>query len=106
MNFQEDSWLTNGGKAELVEGCRLNMVELIDPSTHSWNLETLQTALKPVGAIEALKVPIGWTNQEDKLVWPLTKDGVYTVKSSYRSINDNLNRPTPGIYLFFLCSFS
>lgn len=63
-----------------MEGCRLNTVkELIDPATRSWNVEALQKALKPAGAIEYLKVSIGWSNQSDKLIWPLTKDGSYSV---------------------------
>lgn len=97
VNIRDDIWLTNGRKAVLKEGCNLKVVqELIDPLTHSWNVNAIHSALHPDVAIEALKVPIGWSTIEDKLIWPHTKEGNFSVKSGYWCISEVVNLSSPN----------
>lgn len=75
----------------MIAGSTLSTVnELIDPISHSWNLKVLKGSLHHSDAYEALKFPLCWSNTEDKLIWPHTKEGTYTVKSGYWCMKENL----------------
>lgn len=62
------------------------VTELIDHSTHSWDVSKLRNCLHPISAIEALKTPICSSDPSDHLFWPLTKDGLYSVSFGYKCL--------------------
>ncbi|KAJ1441003.1 Reverse transcriptase domain [Sesbania bispinosa] len=45
------------------------------------------THLPPPLAIKALQTPIAWFQQEDRLIWPYTSDGSYSIKTRYHVAN-------------------
>lgn len=49
----------------------------------------MRQVLDPNSAIEALKTPIGWSNIDDSLLWPIEKNGNYSTKSGYVSLMDD-----------------
>lgn len=59
------------------------MRELIDPTSHQWNISAIRDSLSLDCVIHAIKTPIGWMSLEDKLFWPSSKDGNCSVKSGY-----------------------
>lgn len=74
-------WLASEDKALTKQGCVLTTVQdLIDPTTHSWNIGVLRESLDSYPAIEAVKTPIGRSNPFDSLFWPHTTYGNYSVK--------------------------
>lgn len=59
--------------------------ELIAPN-HEWDINLIRSNMSSTSAIEVLKTPISWTYPLDKLFWPHSKDGSYSVKSGYNKI--------------------
>lgn len=76
--------------------CNATVVEeLIDQVSKVWNVNALRTCLAPESAIEALKTPISVLQVEDELFWPLSKDGIFSVRSGYRAIKDSCQETIP-----------
>lgn len=89
LSVFEDRWLVSGGLAKVKQGCSVSRVQelITNPLTLGmWMLWRL--CLHPKSAIEALKNPIGFSDLEDRLYWPLTQDVIYSVKSGYKCLNE------------------
>ncbi|XP_075645658.1 uncharacterized protein LOC142616757 [Castanea sativa] len=57
---------------------------LIDPVTKEWHSATIQSIFSPRDAKLIMSIPLSSIPVADKLVWPYSPTGVYTVKSGYR----------------------
>lgn len=91
VSIAEDRWLASWEKVFLKEGCNLtNVQELIDPMSHSWKTGALRFSLQPISVIEAMKTPIGWFDPTNKLIWPPSKDGCYSVKYGYACLREGV----------------
>lgn len=60
------------------------VVSLIDPTTNEWNLATLLELFLPRDIALIKSIPLSCKSMEDKLYWPFTPLGTYSVKSGYR----------------------
>ena len=81
-----------------VEGfVDLKVFVLIDLDSKSWDDSLLHGLFNPVEESLINSIPLYFTSVEDKLVWPFTALGEYTVKSSYNFLaNENLNTQALG----------
>lgn len=81
----EDNWLSSSNEVVPREGCGLSkVVEIIHHGFNSWNV--LRETLVPKSTIEVVQTHIGWSDPVNSLIWPLAKDGSYSVKSEYGSL--------------------
>ena len=55
--------------------------DLINPLTRTWDLHLVQGLLSPDEAALVLSIPLSRTPVEDKIIWPFTPSGKYTVNS-------------------------
>jgi hypothetical protein len=62
--------------------------DLILPISKNWNTSLVKHLFLPFEATQILNIPIINTNYPDEFYWPNTKDGVYTVKSGYHTLQD------------------
>ena len=76
-----------------VEGFEeLKVFDLIDPKSKSWDENLLHGLFVPEEVSLIKSIPLCITLVEDKLVWPFTASGEYTVKSRYNflvKVNSN-----------------
>lgn len=59
------------------------MAELLDPETGWWNYDLLNAIFTPTETTKVYSVVPSPMNQEDKLFWPGSKNGCFTVRSAY-----------------------
>ncbi|XP_062021026.1 uncharacterized protein LOC133737505 [Rosa rugosa] len=64
--------------------CPTLVKELIT-TPNSWNENKIWTVFLPEDAEAILSIPLSSRNHEDRLTWQLEKQGMFTVKSAYRS---------------------
>ncbi|KAK2435146.1 putative mitochondrial protein [Trifolium repens] len=93
INIWHDNWLPEqpGHKiwsvASTVAPQKL-VKDLILPISKNWNTSLVKHLFLPFEATQILNIPIINTNYPDEFYWPNTKDGVYTVKSGYHTLQD------------------
>nr|POE65505.1 hypothetical protein CFP56_47103 [Quercus suber] len=68
---------------------------LIDQQSRTWDLEIIKGYFNPLEVDLILKIPLSSNYVEDKLVWPHTANGVYSVKSGYNFIAKEKTLPLP-----------
>lgn len=78
----------------------IRVVDLIDPRVKQWDSDFLHGLFYPQEVSLIKSIPIYNANIKDKLIWPYTSSGQYTVQLSYRVLakenainppNENLN---------------
>ena len=81
-----------------VEGFEnLKVFDLIDPESNSWDENLLHGLFIPEEVNLIKSIPLCITLVEDKLVWPFTASGEYSVKSGYNFLAmNNLETHAPG----------
>ncbi|KAK7857643.1 putative ribonuclease h protein, partial [Quercus suber] len=62
---------------------------LINPATRSWRNDVIDHVFSIQEAEIIKNIPLSSTNQPDKLIWPFTPSGNYSVKSGYRFLHEN-----------------
>nr|POE63869.1 putative ribonuclease h protein [Quercus suber] len=68
----------------ILEGMQEAKVDtLIDQQSRSWDIDILKGFFAPLEVDLILKIPLSSSYVEDKLVWPHTANGVYSIKSGY-----------------------
>ena len=60
----------------------------------SWDIEILKDYFAPLEVDLILKIPLSYNYVEDKLVWPHTANGVYSVKSGYNFLAKEKSLPS------------
>ena len=89
IKFWTDPWLPSEFlpfvSSQVATGLENQCVSaLIKPGTNEWNSELLQQlfSARDISLIES--IPLSSKQVEDRLFWPFTPSGSYTVKSGYR----------------------
>lgn len=91
-----DNLLASGQSVPLKKNAYVTMVnELITPD-HEWDINLITSNLSSARANEVLKTPISWTSPLDKLFWPNSTNGSYSVKSGYNIIMELSHMPCTG----------
>ena len=83
-----DNWLPLKGKAKVSSPQFLGQVNssvasLINESTRSWRTDVIEHLFDPAEAAIIKGIPLCSSSQRDKVIWPFTPSGHYTVKSGY-----------------------
>lgn len=89
IRIRKNKWIPNNPSnmvlhpiAEKVEDCMVS--KLIDPDLHYWRRDFIMERflINDVNAI--CKIPLSQRRAMDSVVWLHTKNGVYSVRSSYQ----------------------
>ncbi|KAJ1382729.1 Ribonuclease H-like superfamily, partial [Sesbania bispinosa] len=90
------NWLASGDNLKhlsLTEDIRVS--NFMAEESRNWDPGKIRQLVPSQEAIRILQTPISWSLHSDKLQWPHTLSGSYTVKSGYhaarRDINETLN---------------
>ena len=102
-----DPWLSYDQPLKLMGPPNKNdqnmlVSELIDQQTKEWNREAVQRLL-PHEAEKILSIKPGKGCSPDKIIWTLTKSGIYTTKTGYHAAETQateMQTPTGGQNLF------
>ena len=87
-------WLPLKNKAKVTSPQILGQVNtsvavLINESTRSWRSDVIDHVFEPAEAAIIKGIPLSSFSQEDKLIWPFTPSGQYTMKSGYRFLYES-----------------
>ena len=72
---------------------------LIDQQTRTWDMDVLKGLFAPLEVGLILKIPLSSNYVDDKLVWPHTANGVYSVKSEYNFVAKEKASPPLAVSL-------
>ncbi|KAK9984665.1 hypothetical protein SO802_034190 [Lithocarpus litseifolius] len=75
---------------ELIDNSMIS--SLIDTDTGEWIEQMIDHLISPFSAQRIKAIPLCKTRQEDCIVWPRSRDGNYTVKTSYQLLGKIENR--------------
>ena len=89
-----DNWLPSKSSAKISTSVLFGQENscvgvLINPVTRSWRNEVIDHVFNAQEAEIIKSTPLSSTNQLEKLIWPFTPLGNYSVKSSYRFLHEN-----------------
>ena len=84
-----DNWLPTKSQPKvtspMIFGQQNSTVEvLINQSTRRWRSEVINHCFSLAEAEVIKSIPLSSTSQPDKLIWPFTPMGHYSIKSGYR----------------------
>ena len=100
INIWNHRWLdiTGGGKiASPNFNPSLSTVkDLFIPGTKVWNKEPIEQNFLPWEAERIHSIPVSHFPMEDLLIWPLTTDGNYSVKSAYQLLSSESRSALPS----------
>nr|POF22818.1 putative ribonuclease h protein [Quercus suber] len=98
-----DNWLPTPGCPKVIsqggEGCEKTRVgDFIDQETREWREDLIDRVFFDFEASIIKKIPLCRSIQDDILIWPFNPDGVYSVKSGYRFLQDSrlAHQPSPS----------
>ena len=93
-------WLLDLNHSKIISPNANNDVrrvcDLFLPGTQTWDSGRLASCFLPWEADIVRKIQVCADGEEDILIWPLTADGDYSVRSAYRMLVDNENRVLPS----------
>ncbi|KAL0006726.1 hypothetical protein SO802_008228 [Lithocarpus litseifolius] len=88
IDIYKDNWLLGKGSARIVsphvqvlEGAQV--AALINPEMHTWNTNLLHQHFLSFEANRIKAIPLCWTDQRDRFVWPDNQNGEYLVRASW-----------------------
>ncbi|OMO61797.1 reverse transcriptase [Corchorus capsularis] len=94
VNLWKDRWIPECGAIQQHheiwrDNLPVKVAEIMDKEEGVWKLEEIKSELHPniIRSIE--KLPICYSNEADRMVWPHNKDGSYTVRSGYFAIKES-----------------
>ena len=94
-----DAWLLSLEQPQILSSPivgleDIHVCDLIDPASKQWDLALLQD-LSSTQEVEIISsIPLCNNHVEDKLVWPFTPSGMYTIKFGYRFLTkENFVQP-------------
>ncbi|KAJ1387656.1 Ribonuclease H superfamily [Sesbania bispinosa] len=95
IRFWEDRWIWSRESLKAhSNGEDLKVADVLDLPNKAWNTRKLKEILAPDLEIKAFQTPIAWFQMDDKLIWPHTASGSYSVKTGYHIANAEIN-PLP-----------
>ncbi|KAJ1419155.1 Reverse transcriptase zinc-binding domain [Sesbania bispinosa] len=78
----------------------LKVSDLINKNTGSWKVSVIRSVFAIKDAENILNMPLMNTEREDELIWKLSRDGKFSVKSAYYHVTecmiDNSHLKEPG----------
>ncbi|XP_068329845.1 uncharacterized protein [Pyrus communis] len=89
IRLWQDRWMPtiSAGKPTVLGDVRvsrnLRVSTMINAVSGTWNIEAIKPFISLVDCEAILDTPIGDRHQEDRLIWPATRNGVYSVRSGY-----------------------
>lgn len=92
VSFWRDKWIPSLSNymlaPRLVDSSweKLKDYKVINKDLHYWDLTRVENLLNHDEIYAIKQIPISYHLNEDRLVWTLTNEGVYSVKSSYHNI--------------------
>lgn len=100
VDIWKDIWVPEMPPAPLLNPMHpplpMSVSSLIDWNTNSWDLSLILPHISPDQALKISAIHLINPNIPDKLVWPFTKNGVFSVKSCYHFKNST-NHPFPSL---------
>lgn len=98
IKIAQDSWIASGDRVESFNQQGMKFVSsLIDQTNACWNIHLLNRFFDPPVVSRILQTPFSWFGGEDKLWWPFTKTGEYSVKSGYWQFKQQQQSTTPEV---------
>lgn len=89
-NIWEDNWIPRDEMLRPYGGRVINppvlVSELIDVTSAAWNIQRLQEVFMPMDIPAIMGIPLWTRNLEDYWSWHFERNGVFTVRSSYRML--------------------
>ncbi|KAM2045508.1 hypothetical protein ACFX1Q_010495 [Malus domestica] len=82
------------GETEVDRSQRV--AKIIDPITRSWRLDNIADLVSEVDGNAIAMLQVGDSQASDRLIWPATKNGSYSVKSGYRWVHKPTLRGRPS----------
>jgi hypothetical protein len=102
INLWEDNWLIyqNGYKILTPQNGHNNLskvedIMLLHPSRH-WNSAIIDQVFSPAEGDLIKQIPLIKEQVEDQLMWPHSKDGIYSVKTGYNILKHWKDTEDPG----------
>ena len=86
ISIWNDAWLPSQKHPRVLYDIVLGfensrVANLINPSTRTWDVNLVQGLLLTEEAALVLSIPLSYPPMEDKIIWPFTPSGNYTVNS-------------------------
>lgn len=84
ISITQDLWLASGERVMAnLPGHVKTVSQLIDQNNCCWNIGMIRTLFDNQIVVKILQTPIQWFGGNDKIWWPFTRFGEYTVKTGY-----------------------
>ena len=100
IDIWSHSWLPDVGQSRVIlprSGAGAEKVcDLFYPNSKIWDPGLIQHIFYPWEAEKILNIHVSEVNTEDTLVWPLSPDGDYSVKSAYRLLTAEVTNGLPS----------
>lgn len=64
----------------------MNVADLIDPLTSTWNKHLIEEHLWPIDRERILSIPVGSIYSDDRFVWHYARNGKFSVKTAYHAM--------------------
>jgi len=82
INVWNDPWLqavdSSYVQSQPIEGfVDLRAFELIDANSNSWRVDVVEHIFNARDCQQIMSMPIHFNGDEDKLIWKLSRDGLY-----------------------------
>ena len=101
IDIWSHSWLPDVGQSRVIsprDGARVEKVcDLFYPNSKIWDSRLIQHIFYPWEAEKIMKIHVSEVSTEDTLVWPLSSDGNYSVKSAYRLLATKVTNGLPSL---------
>ncbi|KAJ1433914.1 Reverse transcriptase zinc-binding domain [Sesbania bispinosa] len=90
-----DPWLKNRSNSfitsNIPEGYEdLRVEDLIDSNLACWRTNLIRSVFHPEEAVAILDTPLSSCSRDDELIWKLSRDGKFSVKSAYFHVSESL----------------
>lgn len=102
INIWGDPWIPEFGSTKVstatvqgLEGAKVD--SLLRMNSKEWDFDLVRDIFNENDARRILKIPLPYSNQEDKWMWIEDSKGEYTVKSGYRVLSRGFSQNPGGI---------
>ncbi|CAN1794473.1 Putative ribonuclease H protein At1g65750 [Linum perenne] len=90
-----DPWLKEDGRRHIISPVRpgledLRVMDLWIPGTKCWDEELLEDLFIPDDVEAILRLTPTSNNDEDTMIWQVSTDGTYSVKSAYKEVMERV----------------
>ncbi|KAJ1380616.1 putative ribonuclease H protein [Sesbania bispinosa] len=82
-----NSYVTGGALVSIED---MKVADLLDANTGQWRFHLLRTLLPAEDVENIIRINVPSVGGEDELIWKLSRDGRFSVKSAYYHVTENL----------------